>query len=86
MLLLADEFFCISHDDRTGRPRRSPRVVALGLAAGLLGELMLFGWITINDGAVRVIRRDPPPDALAHTTLASLLAQPQPARRPLSRR
>jgi hypothetical protein len=76
-VLLADEFFCLAHDDRAGRARCHPRVVGLGLAAGLLGELVLFDRITIEDGAVRVIRRDPPADVLAHQTLALLVGQPQ---------
>ncbi len=76
-MLLADELFCIAHDDRTGRCRLHPRVLGLGLAAGLLGELVLFDRIDIRDGGVHVLRWDPPPDAVAHATLAMLLAQPQ---------
>jgi hypothetical protein len=76
-VLLADELFCIAHDDRTGRARLHPRVLGLGLGAGLLGELLLFDRITIYDGGVFVLRRDPPPDAVAHATLEHLVAQPQ---------
>ena len=76
-MLLADELFCIAHDDRTGRPRLHPRVTGLGLAAALLGELVLFGRVDIADGGVYVVHRDPPADALAHATMAQLLAQPQ---------
>lgn len=76
-MLLADEFFCIAHDDRTGRPRCHPRVVGLGLASGLLGELLLYGRITIEDGSILITHRAPPADALAHATLDQLLAQPQ---------
>jgi hypothetical protein len=76
-VLLADELFCIAHDDRTGRCRLRARVLGLGLAAGLLGELALFDRVSVHDGGVHVVRRDPPPDAVAHATLALLLAQPQ---------
>jgi hypothetical protein len=76
-MLLADELFCVAHDDRTGRARLHPRVLGLGLAAGLLGELVLFERIDIRDGGLNVVRRDPPPGAAAHATLALLLAQPQ---------
>jgi hypothetical protein len=76
VVLLADEFFCIAHDDRTGRAHLSPRVLGLGLAAGLLGELVLFGRIDLADREIRVERREPPPDALAHATLEQILAQP----------
>lgn len=76
-VLLADEFFCIAHDDRTGRARCHPRVIGLGLAAGLLGELVLYGRVTVENGAVIVTHRAPPADALAHATLEQLLRQPQ---------
>ena len=41
--VLADQFFLIAHEDRTGRSRLHPRATGLGLAAALLGELMLTG-------------------------------------------
>jgi hypothetical protein len=76
--LVADEFFRIAHQDRTGRPRLHPRAVGLGLAAGLLAELAIQGRIDLRgDGLLSVIRADPPPDALAHTTLDQLRGQPQ---------
>lgn len=76
-MLLADELFCIAHEDRTGRAKLHPRVAGLGLAAALLGELVLYGRVDIRDGAIYVVRRDPPGDALSHATLAHLVAQPQ---------
>lgn len=77
-LLLADEFFLTAHDEETGKPRQHPRVVSFGLAAGLLAELMLVGRITTHQGAVVVIKREPPSDALAHTVLDHLIAERQP--------
>lgn len=38
--MLADDFFRIAHHDVSGRARLSLRVLSLGLAAGLLGELL----------------------------------------------
>lgn len=76
-MLLADELFCIAHDDRTGRARLTPRVLGLGLAAGLLSELVLFGRLDIGDRGVRVLSGGPPADALAHSMLELLVAQPQ---------
>jgi hypothetical protein len=76
-VLLADDLFCIGHRHRSGRARIHPRACGLGLAAGLLGELVLFGRLEVRDGDVRVLRTEPPPDALAHTTLDLLLGQPQ---------
>lgn len=77
-MLLADELFCIAHDDRTGRSRLHSRVLGLGLAAGLLGELVLCDRVEIADGGgIRVVNRAPPADVLAHATLSQLLAQSQ---------
>jgi hypothetical protein len=39
--VLADQYFLIAHEDRTGRSRRHPRATGLGLAAALLGEPIL---------------------------------------------
>jgi hypothetical protein len=76
-MLLADEFFLIAHEERTGRSRLHPRATGLGLAAGLLGELMLTGRVRLSDGDLYVVNRNPPTDALAHEVLELLLAQPQ---------
>jgi hypothetical protein len=74
---VADEFFRIAHRDRTGRARLHPRAAGLGLAAGLLAELAVGRWLEVDGrGRLSVVRRDPPADALAHTTLDQLLAQP----------
>lgn len=73
--MLADDLFLIALDDRTGRFRLPPRTLGLGLAAALLGELMLAGRITIVDSVLRVVDRQPPGDALAHTTLDHLVGE-----------
>lgn len=75
--LLADEFFLIAHEDRSGRSRLHPRATGLGLAASLVGELMLMGRVTVFDGEVRVVNRETPGDVLAHNILDLLVAQPQ---------
>ncbi len=75
--LLADQFFLIAHEDRTGRSRLHPRATGLGLAAGLVGELVLLGRVRLFDGEVRVVSPEPPGDALAHNVLDMLIAQPQ---------
>ena len=75
-MLLADEFFLITVDDRTGRPRLAPKTTGLGLAAALLGELTMFGKITVQDDRLFIVDRSPPHDALAHTTLDHLVAEP----------
>jgi hypothetical protein len=76
-MLLADDFFLIAHDDRDGRSRLSPKAVELGLAGAMLGELVLEQRIYVEGPRLRIINRDPPSDALAHTTLATMLGEPQ---------
>jgi hypothetical protein len=49
---LADDLYLLAHHERTGRPVLSPRAAGLGLAGGLLGELVLVGAIRIRRGEV----------------------------------
>ena len=76
-MLLADDFFLIAHDDRDGRSRLSPKAVELGLAGALIGELVLEQRVLVEGARLRLLSRDPPSDALTHTTLATMLAEPQ---------
>lgn len=75
-MLLGDQFFFVALDDRTGRPRLSEKVLGLGLAGALLGELLLEARISVAGQRVQVTDRRPPADALAHTVLDHLLAEP----------
>ena len=75
--MLADQYFLIAHEDRTGRSRLHPRATGLGLAAALLGELVLEGRIGVTDGDLVILDRHPPTDALAHDILDLLIAQPR---------
>jgi len=72
---LADQYFLIAHEDRTGRSRLHPRATGLGLAAALIGELILEGRVGIADGDLVILDRHPPADALAHDILDLLVAQ-----------
>jgi|SRR5947207_5900934 len=74
---VASGFYMLAHDDLTGRPRLHRRAVGLGLAAGLLAELLYLNRIMIGQGEVRVVDRTPPADVLAHLVLAQLIAEPQ---------
>ncbi|WP_238014113.1 GPP34 family phosphoprotein [Dactylosporangium sp. AC04546] len=76
-MLLADDFFLIAHDDRDGKSRLSQRAVELGLAGALLGELVLEQRIFCEGDRLRVISREPPSDPLAHTNLATMVAETQ---------
>lgn len=76
MLLLADDFFFVAHDSISMKRRLSDRVVRLGLAGALLGEQVLFRRINLRGGRIRIVDPTPPRDALAHTVLDHLLAEP----------
>ncbi|MFI6266433.1 GPP34 family phosphoprotein [Micromonospora sp. NPDC051006] len=76
-MLIADEFFLIAHNDSRGKAKLHPAANGLGLAAGLLGELLLYGHVMVADGLVTVLDRRPPADALAHTVLDQLVGEPQ---------
>jgi hypothetical protein len=73
---LADDLYFIAHDDHTGRPHLHPRAVQLGLAAALLGELMLVDRLIVQSGRIYVRSQQPPADALAHAILDRLVGQP----------
>ena len=75
--VLADQYFLIAHEDRTGRSRLHPRATGLGLAAALISELMLDGHLELIDGDLLIANRQPPGDALSHDILSLLIAQPQ---------
>jgi hypothetical protein len=76
-LLLADDFFFAAHDDVSGRIRLTPRAVGYGLAAALLGELLLFRKITLQRDEVVVIDRRPVHDALVNAVLDDVVREPQ---------
>jgi len=76
VLLLADDFFFVAHDSISMKSRLSDRVLRLGLAGALLGEQVLFQRITIRGDRLRIVNETPPRDALAHTVLDHLRAEP----------
>jgi Golgi phosphoprotein 3 GPP34 len=77
---LANDLFFVMHDNATGRMRLHARLTALGLAAAILGELMLAGRITVElaAGQIRLVVLDaaPPGDALTQTALDHIVAEP----------
>ncbi|GIJ50050.1 hypothetical protein Val02_69360 [Virgisporangium aliadipatigenens] len=75
-VLLAGDLFLVAHQ-KTRRCEIHSRVLASGLAGSLLAELVLFGNISAKNGVLKVERREPPRDALAHSVLDTMLSQPQ---------
>jgi Golgi phosphoprotein 3 GPP34 len=73
--MLADQFYLIAHEDRTGRSRLHPRATGLGLAAALIAELVLLDRVRVYNGELCVVSRETPGDALAHDVLDLLIVQ-----------
>lgn len=67
--LLADDVFLMAHDDVTGRPFVQPRALGLGLAGGLLAELMLPGQLRLYRGLVVAGSAGAPADQLGYGVL-----------------
>jgi len=67
---VADDLWLLAHDDVTGRAFVQPRPLGLGLAAGLLAELVLTGSLSLAGEQFRVTAgRWPPADDLAARVL-----------------
>ncbi|MEO3858325.1 GPP34 family phosphoprotein [Acrocarpospora macrocephala] len=69
---LADDLYFVMHDDVTGRGRIHPRLTGLGLAAAILGELMLAGRVTVRlvPGQIQLAVVDPAETGDAPTQFA----------------
>jgi hypothetical protein len=74
--VFADDFFRLAHDDTTGRPRVNVHALGLGLAAGLLGELLYASRIGVHDGQVYVAHYAPPSDVVGHALLDQIAGEP----------
>jgi Golgi phosphoprotein 3 (GPP34) len=72
---LADDLYLMAHHEITGKPHLQPRAIGLGLAGGLLAELMLLGKIRIRPEGFVVADRTPPGDELARSVLALVLSE-----------
>jgi len=66
---LADDFFRLCHDDRTGTLRLSDDATRVGLASALIGELGWAGILTVEDGLLLVRSGATPGDSVAHAVL-----------------
>lgn len=78
---LADDLYFVMHDDVTGRPRLHPRLAGLGLAAAVVGELMLAERVTIElasgQDRLYVTSRTATGDPLTQSVLDQVVAEPQ---------
>jgi Golgi phosphoprotein 3 (GPP34) len=76
-LPLADDLFLAAHDETKGKLRLTERGAGIGLAAALLGELVLYRKITLQRDRVVAVDRRPVPDALAHLLLEDVVSEPE---------
>lgn len=73
---LADDFFFIAHDDRSGRRRLAQPVVSIGLAASLLGELLLSGHLMVHENALYPVHGYPPEGGLVAEIMHLVTGRP----------
>jgi hypothetical protein len=66
---LSDEFFLIGHDEFTGKPAISRELIACGLSAALLAELMISGRLGMQDGRVTLLDTTPAGEAVSDQVL-----------------
>ncbi len=66
---LADDLYLVAHHEITGKPHLQPRALGLGLAGGLLGELMLPGAIRLSSGLVVLGDGAPPGEELGRSVV-----------------
>jgi hypothetical protein len=72
---VADDVYLLAHHDITGKPLLQPRALGLGVAGGLLAELMLASALTLPDGQLALDRGVPLGDALARLVAGQLTAE-----------
>lgn len=63
---VADDLYLLAHNDVTGKPYIQPRPLGLGLAGGLLAELVLDEAISVVNDQVTVADRPPREELAAH--------------------
>ncbi|HEY1620771.1 MAG TPA: GPP34 family phosphoprotein [Streptosporangiaceae bacterium] len=73
---VADELWLLAHDDATGRPFLHPRAAGLGVAGGLLCELLLAGVIRCEPAVVLAPGAGRPGDELAGRVAEVIAAEP----------
>jgi hypothetical protein len=80
-MLLADAYYLVAHDDVTGQPRAGARAVGLGVAAAVLGELILTESLDIQPGGkVWMSRHQRPADRAQGMAVDFLDAEQHPLR------
>ena len=76
-LPLGDDLYLAAHDNAKGRCMLSPATLGLGLAAALLGELVLWRRLDIRENNLVVIDNRPTADPATSAVLENLLREGQ---------
>jgi Golgi phosphoprotein 3 (GPP34) len=76
--LIADDLHLLAHHDVTGKALLQPRPLGIGLAAGLLAELMLVGSVRLRPDGVVLPGRTWPGDELARQVRDRVAAEQEP--------
>jgi Golgi phosphoprotein 3 (GPP34) len=74
-LPLADDLFLAAHDTGRGKSLLSPATLGLGLAAGLLGELLMWRRMDLRDGRITVVDDRPTGDPATTAVLEQLMKE-----------
>ncbi|GAB2603672.1 hypothetical protein Aab01nite_47960 [Paractinoplanes abujensis] len=74
-LPLADDLFLTAHDTVKGKCLLSPATLGLGMAAALIGELVLWRRLDVVDGKLQIIDDRPTGDPAANAVLDQLLRE-----------
>jgi hypothetical protein len=72
---LADDLYLLAHHETTGRPHLQRRAAGLGLAGGLLAELMLAGRLRCWRSLIIPAGSGPPADDLAGRLLGQVASE-----------
>jgi hypothetical protein len=72
---VADDVYLLAHHDITGKPLLQPRALGLGVAAGLLAELMLAGALALRRDRLTLNQAAPIEDGLAQRLLGQLATE-----------
>jgi hypothetical protein len=76
-LPLADDLFLAAHDTSRGKSLLSPATLGLGLAAALLGELILWRRMDLRDGRIAVVDDRPTTDPATTAVLEQIMKEAQ---------
>jgi hypothetical protein len=74
--MVADDLYLMAHNEASGRPFLQPRALGIGLAGGLLAELMLAGGATVGHDGTLFTGPGLSGDGLARQVLGLLAAEP----------